>query len=340
MTRIYENIPIGSYNTFGFNVRAKRLIEADYCNQVVEALEYCREGQYLIIGGGSNILFTGDFEGTIIKPCIKDIKITHDDPDHVFLRAGAGVEWDRLVEYAVDRGWGGLENLSGIPGTAGASPVQNIGAYGAEAGNRIWKVEYVDITDGKTKSIDGKDCMFGYRESIFKHELKNKAVITYVTYKLSKHPAPDCEYADVKKYISENYGSRSHSIGIREVRNAVLNIRSAKLPDPKILGNAGSFFKNPVIGKPEFEKLKEKFSNAKYFIIDDEHVKVPAAWLIDICGFKGYKEGKAGVNAAQPLVLTAEKGATGKDVLALSDKIRKTVLEKTGIAIIPEVNII
>lgn len=289
----------------------------------------------LVTGSGSNLLFTDDFHGVVIHPQMKDIRISGEDEKYVYLRSGAGVEWDFLVEYTTDRGWGGLENLSLIPGCVGASPVQNIGAYGAEAKDTIESVEYLELDGAEKRNLNTSDCDFGYRDSIFKRELKGRIVITYVTFRLTKTPVINIDYADVTAALSS-----IPSPSISDVRRVVTEIRKSKLPDPAVVGNAGSFFKNPVISLELAKSIQAENPTLKIFPADETTCKVPAAWLIEQCGFKGTRKGNVGVHDKQALVLLAYEGARGEELLALSGEIRAAVKEKFGIEIEPEVNIL
>ena len=290
----------------------------------------------LIIGSGSNILFSSKlYEGLVVHPAIKGMEIVSDDSGFIYLRVGAGVVWDELVEYCVERGWGGLENLSKIPGCVGASPVQNVGAYGSEAKDAIERVEFVYIESGNDGQLDNIDCKFGYRDSIFKRELKSKVIVTYVTFRLSKYPVINSSYADLSQALSK-VGSPS----IYDVRMAVMAIRDAKLPDPVTIGNAGSFFKNPVVEESVAAKLCEEYPAIKTYPAGTGYVKLPAAWLIDQCGFKGVRRGNVGVHDKQALVLVAYREATGEELISLSEEIRCAVFGKFGVTIEPEVQII
>ena len=290
----------------------------------------------LVIGSGSNILFgSQEYKGLVIHPMIKGIEIVSDDNNHIYLKVGAGVVWDELVEYCVDRGWGGLENLSKIPGCVGASPVQNVGAYGSEAKDTIERVEFVYIEDGRVGYLDNADCKFGYRDSILKKELKSKVIVTYVTFRLSKRPVINSSYADLAEALS-----KIENPSINDVREAVAVIRDAKLPDPAIIGNAGSFFKNPVVESSVAEKLCAEYPSIKTYPAFEGYVKLPAAWLIDRCGFKGVRIGNVGVHDKQALVLIAYPGATGEELIALADEIKGAVFDKFGVVIEPEVQII
>lgn len=334
--RTIENFQLRDSNTFGMEATASFLVEPSSVEEVEAAVGFAGGRRMLVLGGGSNILFAcRHFDGVVIRPSMKKICIVSVSDGKVNVKAEAGVIWDDLVKFAVDRGWGGLENLSGIPGTVGASPVQNIGAYGSEAGDRITEVEYFDTVRRRMCSIPSSECRFGYRDSVFKRSLAGVAVITSVTFSLDLVPETDCSYAD----LSSSVVSAGKS-GIQDVRKAVLEIRASKIPDPSVLGNAGSFFKNPVIGEDSFRKLSRRFPDVRYFDLGNGMYKIPAAWLIDRSGLKGFTMGPVAVNERQPLVLTARSGATGQDVLALADHVVSTVREKTGMTIVPEVNVI
>lgn len=289
----------------------------------------------MVTGSGSNILYRGDFKGLVIHPDMREIKITRDDPDYIYLRVGAGVEWDELVAYAVDRGWGGIENLSLIPGCVGAAPVQNIGAYGSEAKDTIVDVEYVELSGGAIKTINAVDCKFGYRDSIFKNELKGLVAITFVTFRLTKNPKINANYADLERALE-----KIKDPSIKNVRDIVIDIRSAKLPDPSVVGNAGSFFKNPVISEELALSIQKDYPAFKTYPAGEGLCKASAAWLIDECGFKGKRFGNVGVHENQPLVLLAYEGAKGEELIALASEIRRAVKEKFNIEIEPEVNIV
>ena len=298
-------------------------------------VEELKSMERLIIGSGSNILFKGDFSGLIIHPSMMGISIEREDEESVYLRVGAGIEWDYLVSYAVDRGWGGLENLSLIPGCVGASPVQNIGAYGAEAKDCIVSVKFFDTDLYILKDIMAEECQFAYRDSVFKRELKGRTIITSVLFRLSKYPSINGNYADLAESLS-----KIENPGIADIREIVCKIRESKLPDPKVVGNVGSFFKNPVIPAEQAASLKEQNPTLKIYPATEGMSKVPAAWLIDQCGFKGIRKGNVGVHENQALVLLAFEGAKGKELLDLADEIRTAVKERFNIDIEPEVNIV
>lgn len=339
MLKISYDYPLKSLNTFGFDVKAHCLMQAHSEDEILQALN-SREAEnapLLIMGGGSNLLFTKDYEGVILQPLMENIDVEEDNADDVLLRVGAGVAWDDLVAYAVDKEWYGLENLSYIPGRVGASPVQNIGAYGVEAKDAIERVQYVDIKELNIKYLINKQCRFGYRSSIFKQELKGRAVITQVYFRLRKNGELHLAYGDLNKTVESLGGATLHN-----VRSAVTLIRRSKLPEPAELGNAGSFFKNPVVDKTLFENLLQKFPTMPNFPNTDGQGggKIPAGWLIEQSGLKGVRRGKVGVHPKQALVLVNYGGGTGDEVLALAQEICDTVREKFGVALEMEVNVV
>lgn len=334
--KIFQNFDLKERNTLGLRAQAKYYAEPESVGELKSLLS---DDSYLtipkmVMGAGSNILFRGDYEGLIIHPSIKDIRIIDEDINHVYIRAGAGVVWDNLVQYTVDRGWGGMENLSSIPGCTGAAPVQNIGAYGAEAKDIIFEVEFLYYDGIVERDLSCEECDFGYRDSIFKRELKGRGVITYVTFRLSKRPSINAGYEDVRQALND-VGEPT----ISQVRSVISSIRARKLPDPAVIGNVGSFFKNPVVNKTIALNLKETYQDLKLFPSGEDAYKLPAAWLIDKCGFKGTRTGNVGVHANQALVLLAYEGATGEELINLSKTIIKTVKERFNVDIEPEVNI-
>ncbi len=296
-----------------------------------------RQAPLLVIGGGSNLLFTQDFDGNVLHPQMSGIEVRRDDDESVLLRCGAGEVWDDVVAYAVEHGYYGMENLSLIPGEVGASAVQNIGAYGTEAKDVIYAIEAIDIATGEGRIFFNDDCAYGYRESKFKSEWKGKYVITYVTYRLSKTFTPHLDYGNLRTVLVEK-GITIPTAA--EVRQAVIEIRESKLPDVKMEGNAGSFFKNPVVSREKYEALLADYPNMPHYNVDAEHEKIPAGWMIDQCGWKGKTLGRAGVHSKQALVLVNKGGATGSEIVALCEAVRKDVYDKFGVHISPEVNII
>lgn len=337
MIEIKSNIDLKPYNTFGFSAIAKEFINCHNIECLTKALHYIKENNkpYFVIGGGSNVLFSTDYNGVIIHPTFSGIKLINEDDEHVWIEAGAGVVWDDLVEECVNNNWFGIENLSYIPGHVGASPVQNIGAYGVEVKDCIDIVKGIYIDSLETFELKNAECNFGYRQSIFKNELKNKTIITSVVFKLSKIENYNLTYGPVKDQV-ESKGN----VCLRNIRQTITEIRKSKLPEPEELGNAGSFFKNPIIELPLFTALQSKYPNIPSYPINDDLVKVPAGWLIEQAGWKGKSIGDAGVHHQQALVLVNKGSATGKDIINLAQNIIKDVKSKFNITIEPEVNII
>lgn len=327
-----------SHNTFGIDARCRRFVE--FCSvaelqSVIGSLNAANE-PLLLLGGGSNLLLTGDFNGTVLHSAIKGHTIKAIDGG-VLLRCGSGETWDDVVRLCVERGWHGAENLSLIPGEAGASAVQNIGAYGAEAKDLIFEVEAVEIPTGRTATFTNADCEYAYRQSRFKNEWKNRYVITYVTYRLSDTFAPRLDYGNIRAEL-EAEGITEPTA--RQLRDVIIKIRNAKLPDPAVEGNAGSFFMNPVVSRAKYEALAAQYAGMPHYDVDAGHVKIPAGWMIDQCGWKGRTLGRAGVHSRQALVLVNKGGASGRDILNLCEAVRRDVLAKFGIEINPEVNIL
>ncbi|MFN3996537.1 UDP-N-acetylmuramate dehydrogenase [Algoriphagus sp.] len=335
---IQENISLKSLNTFGIAKNARFFIVADNIHVLMEALIWAKEKnqQVLILGGGSNILLTGDYEGLVIKIEIKGIALLKEDEEHVWIKVGAGEIWHDLVLYAIEKNWAGLENLSLIPGTVGASPMQNIGAYGVELKEVFESLEALNRSTFTIETFSGNACEFGYRESVFKHKFKNQYVICSVVFKLSKTPAYKVEYGAIQDILKEK---GVNQLSIRDISNAVIAIRSSKLPDPKEIGNAGSFFKNPTIGTDQYSELRSIFPDIPGYPVENG-VKVPAGWLIEQTGWKGKRIGEVGVHAKQALVLVNYGEGQGTDIIELSDQVRHSVREKFGIELQPEVNFI
>ena len=335
---IQHNYPLLAHNTFGMDVEASVFVEYESVTELKEILlhQLCPEGKWLHIGGGSNLLFTGDFDGMILHSAIKGFEVVSENEDEVLVRAGAGEVWDDFVAHAVEKGWYGAENLSLIPGEVGASAVQNIGAYGVEAKDLIVKVDTLEVETGKERVFGNEECGYAYRESVFKHALKGKYIVTHVTYRLFKKPSYRLDYGNVRAELEK----RGCELTLENVRRTIIDIRESKLPDPKVQGNAGSFFMNPIVSRPLFEELLGKYPSMPFYEVDAERVKIPAAWMIDQCGWKGKQLGHAGVHNKQALVLVNCGGATGQEIIALSEEIQRSVLDKFGVRISPEVNFI
>lgn len=339
MSIIQENISLKPYNTFGLEAKARFFTEI---NEIAELKNILQNTDYqnvekLFLGGGSNILLTKDFEGLVIKINLKGIKSVFEDDSQIYLQAGAGENWHEFVMYCVENNLAGIENLSLIPGTVGAAPMQNIGAYGVEIKDVFVELEALNLESFEVEKFKLDDCKFGYRESVFKHENKGKYVITAVTFRLNKVPTFKVSYGDIQKTLEE-MGVKT--LTIKAVSEAVIKIRKSKLPDPAEIGNSGSFFKNPEIPKTQYDELKTKFDNIPSYPINESTVKVPAGWLIEQAGWKGFRDGQIGVHARQALVLVNYGGGNGNDIKALSAKVQASVLEKFGIKLHVEVNFI
>lgn len=336
MIKEYKDHPLRDLNSFHVEERADRIIEFDSKQDLDQIFaEGATPENWYVLGGGNNILFTQRFAGTLLKPVGKEIKIKAQIDDCIIIEAEAGVEWDDLVAWSVERDLWGMENLSLIPGTVGAAPVQNIGAYGAEAKDVIERVHFFDVEDRKHHTLGCAECRFAYRESIFKHELKGRAIITSVEFRLSKSSQPSLGYGDLAKEVEARGGAT-----LKNIREAVCAIRQSKLPDTAVLGNAGSFFKNPIVNKEVSERLKAEYDTMPIYPVSEHKCKLAAGWLIDQAGLKGYRKGNVGVHERQALVLVNFGGATGAEVIALSEEVREKVFAKFGINIDPEVNIL
>jgi UDP-N-acetylmuramate dehydrogenase len=336
---IYQNISLKPYNTFGLEAKATEFVE---CNTLEEVQVLCAtfnlsERPLLILGGGSNILLTQDFKGMVVKMNLKGISKVKEDEHYVWLKANSGEIWHSFVMHCVEAGLGGVENLALIPGYVGAAPMQNIGAYGVEVKDTVEEVLAVEINTGKLVSFSNAECEFGYRESVFKHQHKGKFIIVAVTFKLSKKPQINTQYGAISDVLKQK--GITHP-SIKEVSDAVIEIRQTKLPDPKVLGNSGSFFKNPEISKEQFNSLKAEYPDIPGYAIGETKVKVPAGWLIEQCGYKGKVIGNTGAHKNQALVLVNYGNATGYEIYRLALEIQNSVRDKYGIHIIPEVNII
>lgn len=334
-----ENYSLKNLNTFGINAYCRYFTEFNTIDNVREILEHqiSKTHQKLILGGGSNILFTKDFNGLVLKNNISGIEKIKEDPHHVYIKAGAGVNWHSFVMYCIENDLAGVENLSLIPGNVGASPMQNIGAYGVEVKDVIESVHGIFMDDLSDFSLTNSACQFAYRESIFKHELKNKAIITHVVYRLNKTPKFNTSYGAIEQEL-DKMGIKD--LSIKAISDAVCNIRKSKLPNPAEIGNAGSFFKNPAVDKTTFEKLKNHFKDIPNYPQADGSIKIAAGWLIEQCGWKGFRKGDYGVHKLQALVLVNYGNAKGEDIYRLSEDILQSVKNKFGITLEREVNII
>ena len=333
---IEDNVPLKKYNTFGLGYTADRIIHLDTEEEAsVIIKEHSWKDPYFILGGGSNLLFTCDFKGTLIRPRMEGIVVESVKGNDVIISAGSGMNWDKLVEWTVENGFYGLENLSLIPGNTGASPVQNIGAYGTEVKDTIERVETIRINDGAIVTFGKNDCGFSYRYSIFKGSEKGKYLVTRVYFSLKKESKLNLEYGSLKEEI-KNIGSET----LRNARQAVINIRRSKLPDPDIIGNAGSFFKNPVVAEPLAARLIIEYPLMPFFRERPGSVKLAAGWLVEQCGWKGKRIGDAGVHEKQALVLVNHGNALGKDIYMLSESIRLSVQAQFGIDMEREVEVV
>ena len=330
---VRDNCSLADRNTFGMDVRADSLIDWASTDELKNALHYIVK-PVLVIGGGSNLLFMGDFRGTVLHSTISSIEVIGGDSDHVHVRVGAGVVWDDFVAWCNVNGFWGVENLSAIPGEVGASAVQNIGAYGAEAKDVIDTVQTICLADGSERDFSNKECNYAYRQSIFKNELKGQYAVAYVIYTLSKVPQPKLGYGALEQEVERQGGPT-----LSNIRQAVISIRESKLPDPKVLGNAGSFFMNPVLSQEEFNIIRSNYPDVPSYPAQGG-VKVPAGWLIEKTGWKGRSLGPAAVYDKQALVLVNKGGATGADVKRLADTIIADVKQKFGITLSTEVNYI
>ena len=336
--KIQENLSLKPFNTFGIDKKAQFFTIASSIEEVKDALEWAKQRKLpvFILGGGSNILLTQDVAGLVIKIDLQGIKVISEVDNQVLVEVGAGVVWHDWVLYSLERNWAGIENLSLIPGTVGASPMQNIGAYGVEIKDVFHSLKALNRNTLELETFDAPACNFGYRESVFKHESKDKYIITSVCFRLSKNPEFHVGYGAIQDVLKEK---GVENLSIQAVSNAVIEIRQSKLPDPKELGNAGSFFKNPTIPASQFEKLQNSFPTIPGYEVA-EGIKVPAGWLIEQAGWKGKRVGEVGVHAKQALVLVNYGKGTGEEIKSLSEQVRASVRVQFGIELSPEVNFI
>lgn len=339
MLEVKKEFSLKAFNTFGISASAAHFVEVVSPDEVKAVLSDDRFQSMpkMVLGGGSNILLTRDFDGLVIKNSIGGIETVKEDDQSVWLKVGAGVNWHEFVMFAVEKGYGGIENLSLIPGTVGAAPMQNIGAYGVEIKEVFHSLDAINRTTLESETFHLEDCQFGYRQSVFKNIHKDKYLISNVTFRLSKQPVLNTSYGAIEEVLSDE-GTTTPTI--RDVSNVVIKIRRSKLPDPLEIGNAGSFFKNPVIGVIDFEGLKTEFPDIPGFEQPEAQVKVPAAWLIQSCGWKGKRMGDIGVHVNQALVLVNYGNGKGRDLKNLAETIQKSVAEKFGIELEMEVNVV
>jgi UDP-N-acetylmuramate dehydrogenase len=336
--QVHENYFLKELNTFGISAYAKYFSEFNSTKELEALLNHAdKQIPAFILGGGSNVLFTKNVDGFVLKNNIPGIEIVTEDANEIYIKAGAGVNWHQFVKYCVNNNYAGVENLSLIPGNVGASPMQNIGAYGVEIKDVFYELEAFHLHAKVIQKFISDDCEFGYRESIFKKKFKNQFVILNVTYRLKKNHEFNISYGAIQQELDK---MNIQDLNIKAISDAVISIRTSKLPDPNVIGNAGSFFKNPVIGTGQFQRVKSEYPEIPFYKSGDEHFKIPAGWLIEQCGWKGYRNGDAGCYEKQALVLVNYGNATGKEILELSQKIKVSVAEKFGISLETEVNIV
>ena len=337
MAILHKNYSLKPYNTFGIEAKTDYFFQFDTVNEIQSFLNEnsVESVNYLILGGGSNILFTSDYEGLILHPNIKGMETVEENDDSVLVKVGANEDWDEFVAWAVSNGYSGIENLSNIPGVVGAVPVQNIGAYGVEASQVVEKLDAISIESKKQVEFKNFHCEFDYRNSVFKNEYKNLFIITHVYFRLSKKPVFNLEYGAIKIEL-ENYDE----VNIKNIREVIIKIRESKLPDPEVIGNAGSFFKNPIVETQFAKELLTKFPDCPNYEMDNTKTKLAAGWLIEQCGWKGKQVGQAGVHKDQALVLVNLGNAKGYEVLQLANDIKKSVLFKYSVKLEMEVNAI
>lgn len=337
MKRTYNNINLQNRNSFGVIEQADRLVEFETADDLKELFSEERPSKWYVLGAGNNTLFTQSYNGTLITPTCSARTTLNDDGEYVDVRVEAAHDWDEFVAWSVDNGLWGVENLSAIPSSVGAAPMQNIGAYGAEVKDAITTIDYFDTNKLEVVRLMCEECQFGYRESIFKHKLRGVAIILAVEFRLHRTPTPNLGYGDVIREVEARGGAT-----LRNIREAICAIRASKLPDPKVLGNAGSFFKNPIVDKSVAEQLLQSYPDMPHYPVpnDANSVKLAAGWLIDKSGLKGYREGHVGVHNRQALVLVNHGGATGGEVLHFAEFVCSVVHNKFGVDICPEVNIL
>jgi len=334
----HKNFSLKNFNTFGIEAKARRFVAVHSITDLKTVLEQHPDEKKFILGGGSNMLLTKNIDALVIHVDLKGKKIIKEDDNFVWVESQAGENWHEFVLWTIDQNFGGLENMSLIPGNVGTTPVQNIGAYGTEIKDTFVSCDVMKITNQEMKTFTKEECHFGYRESVFKNEVKDQYIITSVVYKLTKHSHKiNISYGDIASELAKNNITNPT---LKDVSNAVIAIRQSKLPDPKELGNSGSFFKNPILLKSDFEKIHQQFPEMKYYEVSATEVKVPAGWLIEQAGFKGKRFGDAGVHKNQALVLVNYGNATGQEILEVAKTIQTTIFKTFGIQIEAEVNVI
>ncbi|NGP76129.1 UDP-N-acetylmuramate dehydrogenase [Balneolaceae bacterium YR4-1] len=336
---IQYDVDLAPYNTLNIEAKAASFLSVTSQEQLISFIKEAGQefDNLFVLGGGSNILFADDFEGLVLHVAIKGREVVEETDEYIKLQVGAGENWHETVRYCVEQGWGGIENLSLIPGTVGAAPIQNIGAYGVELVEVFQSLDAVELKTGKVKTFYKQDCRFGYRDSIFKNELKGIYIVTKVTLALSKNPQLNTSYGAISRELEKR---NIQSPTIRDISQVVIDIRNSKLPNPDELGNAGSFFKNPVVSRQKYEHLKMKYPSVPGYELNEIEIKIPAGWLIEEAGLKGMKLGNAGTYKQQALVIVNHGGATGQEIMELAGKIKASVKNKFGIELVPEVNIV
>lgn len=334
-----KNVDLAPYNTLGIAAQARYFSAVKSEEELKRILRHPKTDdlKIMVLGGGSNVLFTEDFDGLVLHIEIEGREVIRENDEYIWLKIGAGENWHQTVRYCVEKGWGGIENLSLIPGTVGAAPIQNIGAYGVELEEVFEWLKAIDIEGREVRRYQKEDCEFGYRDSIFKGELKGVVIVTTVVLKLSKNPELNTSYGAIQTEIKSRGISNPT---IRDISDIVIDIRNSKLPSPDSLGNAGSFFKNPVVDDEVYQQIKQEYPQAPGYNMGNGKTKVPAGWLIEETGWKGKVVGNTGTYKQQALVIVNHGGATGREILSLANKIMQSVKEKFRISLVPEVNII
>jgi len=335
--QIPQNISLRQFNTFGIDASARYFSAFKNDDELAELLTPNTQLKTLVLGGGSNILFTKNFEGLVLKNDIKGIELIKEDAHYVYVKSGAGENWHQFVQYCIQRNWQGIENLSLIPGNVGASPLQNIGAYGVELKDVFYELEAFHVKEKKVRAFSVNDCAFGYRDSIFKNKLKDQFIVLNVTFRLNKIPKFNTSYGAIEEELSQMGVTE---LSAKSISLAVMNIRSSKLPDPAKIGNAGSFFKNPAVIVSKFDELRKNFPGMIGYSNNNGTVKLAAGWLIEQCGWKGFRKGDAGCYSQQALVLVNYANASGREIYDLSEEILASVQKKFGLRLEREVNVV